>query len=103
MPSKDDDDGDEKEDLLRLPHWVAQEIRSWEPDFALRGDDGAWCLDTLKNRPSWFTDPDSNKADLRAPANPALWAFRFSHSITHRTKLEHPALSCCIDVARNPR
>ena len=54
--SKDDDDGDGKWDVLRVPHWVAQEVRGWEP----AGNDregGAWCLDTLEERPEWFTDP----------------------------------------------
>ena len=54
--SKDDDDGDGRADLLRVPHWVAQEVRGWEP----AGNDregGAWCLDTLEERPKWFTDP----------------------------------------------
>ena len=51
--SKDDDDGDGKADLLRVPHWVAQEVRRWEPP---KSND-AWCLDTLKERPKWFTDP----------------------------------------------
>lgn len=56
--SKDDDNGDNERDFLRVPQWVAQEIRRWEPDPALRDDDRNWCLDTLKNRPTWFTDPD---------------------------------------------
>lgn len=51
--SKDDDDGDDVPDLLRVPHWVGQEIRRWEPDD--QDDDDSWCLDTLK-RPKWFTD-----------------------------------------------
>ena len=55
--SKDDDDGDGKWDVLRVPHWVAQEVRRWEPTGNDRGD-GAWCLDTLEERPRrWFTDP----------------------------------------------
>jgi DNA/RNA endonuclease G (NUC1) len=54
--SKDDDSGDGKPDLLRVPHWVAQEIRKWEPEEQLSDDDKAWCLHTLKKRPDWFTD-----------------------------------------------
>lgn len=56
--SKDDDDGDRKPDLLRVPHWVAQEVRRWEPQEKDRTDDSAWCLNTLKDRPKWFTDPE---------------------------------------------
>ena len=52
--SKDDDDGDGRVDLLRVPHWVAQEVRRWEPP----NSNGARCLETLKERPRrWFTDP----------------------------------------------
>ena len=54
--SKDDDDGDRKGDLLRVPHWVAQEVRRWEPQESDRVNDSAWCLNTLKDRPDWFTD-----------------------------------------------
>ena len=49
-----DDDGKLGTNLLRVPHWVAQEIRRWEPS----ADDDAWCLDTLKRRPTWFTDDE---------------------------------------------
>ena len=42
---KDDDDGDKSPDLLRVPEWVAQEIKRF---------DGA-CVRT-GNRPSWTTD-----------------------------------------------
>ena len=56
--SKDDDDGEPGADLLRLPHWVAQELRRWEPAADDQADDEAWCLDTLKSRPTWFTDDD---------------------------------------------
>ena len=56
--SEDDDDGKPGADLLRLPHWVAQELRRWEPPAADQADDKAWCLDTLKSRPTWFTDAD---------------------------------------------
>ena len=56
--SKDDDDGVPGGDLLRVPHWVSQELRSWEPPKALHEDDGAWCLNTLRDRPKWFTDED---------------------------------------------
>ena len=55
--SKDDDDGEPGPDLLRVPHWVGQEIRRWEPSMDDQEDDEAWCLDTLKKRPKWFTDP----------------------------------------------
>ncbi len=56
--SKDDDNGEPGADLLRLPHWVAQELRRWEPPADDQADDEAWCLDTLKRRPTWFTDAD---------------------------------------------
>ena len=52
-----DDDGKLGTNLLRVPHWVAQEIRSWEPPEGDRDNDEAWCLDTGK-RPKWFTDED---------------------------------------------
>ena len=45
--SKDDDDGDGKPDLLRVPEWVAQEIRRFEGECVETGD-----------RPSWTTDRD---------------------------------------------
>ena len=56
--SKDDDDGKPGPDLLRVPHWVGQELRRWEPPGNDQYDDLAWCLDTLQKRPRWFTDPD---------------------------------------------
>ena len=56
--SKDDDDGEPGPDLRRVPHWVGQEIRRWEPAVEDRDDEAAWCLDTLKRRPGWFTDRD---------------------------------------------
>lgn len=52
--SKDDDDGEPGADLLRVPHWVAQELRRWEPVAEDRMEDDAWCLDTGR-RPRWFT------------------------------------------------
>lgn len=55
--SKDDDDGKPGPDLLRVPHWVGQELRRWEPPAEERANDKAWCLDTLRRRPRWFTDP----------------------------------------------
>ena len=62
--SNDDDDRKPGGDLLRVPHWVAQEIRRWEPPAGDRGEDEAWCLDTLKPRPKWFTDDDLFDAGL---------------------------------------
>ncbi len=56
--SKDDDDSEYGPDLLRVPHWVSHEVRRWEPSADDRDNDEAWCLDTLKSRPTWFTDPD---------------------------------------------
>ena len=56
--SKDDDDGRPGPDLLRVPHWVSQELRRWEPPENDQYDDSAWCLDTLQKRPRWFTEPD---------------------------------------------
>lgn len=55
--SKDDDNEDEKPDLLRVPHWVSQEIRKWQPEENLRDDIESWCLET-STRPSWTTDRD---------------------------------------------
>ena len=45
--SKDDDDGDGNPDLLRVPSWVAQEIRKFDGTCVKTGD-----------RPSWTTDKD---------------------------------------------
>ena len=56
--SKDDDDGLSGGDLLRLPHWVSQELRRWEPVEGAQVDDAAWCLETLRDRPTWFTEKD---------------------------------------------
>ena len=42
---KDDDDGDNKPDLLRVPEWVAQEIREFDGECVRTGE-----------RPSWTTD-----------------------------------------------
>ena len=53
-----DDDGPLGTSLLRVPHWVAQEIRRWEPPEEDRNNDETWCLDTLETRPKWFTDDD---------------------------------------------
>ena len=44
--SEDDDDGDKIADLLRIPEWVAQEIRKFDEQ----------CVKTGK-RPTWATDP----------------------------------------------
>ncbi|MCY4347465.1 MAG: DNA/RNA non-specific endonuclease [Aestuariivita sp.] len=62
--SKDDDDDVVGNDLLRVPQWVSQEVRRWEPPEALKDDDKAWCLKTLKNRPKWFTDEDLFKTGV---------------------------------------
>ena len=43
---------------------VAQEIRRWEPPGGDRDEDEAWCLDTMKPRPKWFTDDDLFDAGL---------------------------------------
>ena len=56
--SKDDDDDELGADLLRVPHWVSQEVRRWEPTSGDAADDAAWCIETLDRRPSWFTDSD---------------------------------------------
>ena len=56
--SKDEDLGMQGSVTLRVPHWVAQEVRRWEPPADESDDDQAWCLDTLKDRPRWFTDAD---------------------------------------------
>ena len=55
--SKDDDDGEPGPDLLRVPHWVSHELRRWQPA-EQDWNDEAWCLETLKKRPRWFTDLD---------------------------------------------
>ena len=52
-----DDDGELGTKLLRVPHWVAHEVRRWEPPEAERDDEDAWCLHTV-SRPKWFTDRD---------------------------------------------
>ena len=52
-----DDDGELGTNLLRVPHWVAQEVRRWEPPEGDQANDDVWCLDTGK-RPKWFTDDD---------------------------------------------
>ena len=44
--SKDDDDGDGKPDLRRVPEWVAQEIRQFEGE----------CINTRKRPSRWATD-----------------------------------------------
>ena len=62
--SNDDDDRNPGGDLLRVPHWVAQEVRRWEPPPGDRAEDEAWCLDTLRDRPKWFTDDDLFDAGL---------------------------------------
>ena len=67
--SKDDDGGEPGPDLLRVPHWIAQELRRWEPPADDREDDEAWCLDTLKKRPKWFTDPDLFTSGVAANDN----------------------------------
>lgn len=54
----------ERESLLRVPQWVAQEIRRWEPHEGLKDEREFWCLDTLKNRPTWFTDADLFRSGL---------------------------------------
>ena len=49
--SKDDDDGEPGPDLLRVSHWVAQELRRWEPPVDDREDDAAWCLKDVEEAP----------------------------------------------------
>ena len=44
--SKDDDDGDGKPDLRRIPEWVAQEIQRFEGE----------CINTRKRPSRWATD-----------------------------------------------
>lgn len=44
--SKDDDDGDGKADLRRIPEWVAQEIRRFEGE----------CINTRRRPSRWTTD-----------------------------------------------
>lgn len=46
--SKDDDDGDGKPDLLRVPEWVAQHIKRMDEP----------CIDTHDRPSPWFTDAD---------------------------------------------
>ena len=59
----DDDDGRLGTNLLRVPHWVAQEIRRWQPPANERENDDAWCLNTGE-RPDWFTDDDLFEAGV---------------------------------------
>jgi len=53
-----DDDGKLEASVLRVPHWVAHEVRRWEPPEAERDDDAAWCLDTVSRPSRWFADRD---------------------------------------------
>ncbi len=43
--SKDDDDGDRNPDLLRVPNWVAQEIRKFDGACVKTGDRTSWTTD----------------------------------------------------------
>ncbi|MCY4305706.1 MAG: DNA/RNA non-specific endonuclease [Aestuariivita sp.] len=57
--SKDEDDDVAGRDILRVPHWVSQEVRRWEPREAFHNEDKNWCLDSLVSEPAiWFTDTD---------------------------------------------
>ena len=47
--SKDDDTGDGKSDLLRVPHWVSQEIRHWKTPSHQQNGGQAWCFEKSKN------------------------------------------------------
>ena len=58
--SADDDDDVPGADRLRVPHWVAQEVRKWEP----KAKDDPWCLKTGKGPSEWFTDNELRKQDL---------------------------------------
>ena len=53
-----DDDGKLGASVLRVPHWVAHEVRRWEPSEAERGDETAWCLHTVSRPKRWLTDRD---------------------------------------------
>ena len=61
--SADDDDHVPGPDRLRVPHWVAQEVRKWEP----KSKDDPRCLKTGKGPGEWFTDSELREQDL-APA-----------------------------------
>lgn len=52
--SKDDDDGDGKEDLRRVPEWVAQHVKRLDAN----------CVDTEDRPGTWMTDADLLRAGV---------------------------------------
>lgn len=60
--SKDDDNGDGVPDIWRIPEWVSQEIRRWEPPEGDPSDLQLWCLDTGKRPSRWTSDRELVKA-----------------------------------------
>ena len=60
--SADEDPGLPGVRRLRVPHWVAQEVREWEPT----SEGSPWCLNTGKRPSRWFTDKELRNAGLAA-------------------------------------
>lgn len=58
--SADDDDCVPGANRLRVPHWVAQEVREWRPETG----DARWCLKTGEGPGRWFTDKELRRQDL---------------------------------------
>ena len=56
--SKDDDDNEPGADLLRVPHWVSQELSGWELPGGDPYDDLVRCLDSRGAGPTRSADSD---------------------------------------------
>ena len=60
--SDDEDPGLPGLTQLRVPHWVAQEVREWTPT----SEQSPWCLNTGERPSRWFTDEDLRDEGLAA-------------------------------------
>ena len=60
--SKDDDNKDGIPDIRRVPEWVSQEIRRWEPPGTDKVEARLWCLDTGERPSRWTSDRGLVKA-----------------------------------------
>ena len=60
--SADEDTGLSGATRLRVPHWVAQEVREWKPI----SEGSPWCLNTGKRPSRWFTDKELRDEGLAA-------------------------------------
>ena len=60
--SKDDDNKDGVPDIRRVPEWVSQEIRRWEPPEGETAEARLWCLDTGERPSRWSSDRELVKA-----------------------------------------